>query len=326
MLQARHPSVRIDGAHAMHPRMLRAFLAVARSGNVTRAAEAVHLAQSSVSDQIQALEAELGASLFARTRLGLTLTPAGEALRSYAEDILALDQEARAAVEAAAGRMAGAVTIGALETIAAVKLPRWLSDVCKGHPDIDIRLTVAGSSELLRGLAEGGIDVAFCFDQGRLDERLARRVIAREPLVLVAAPGAAAMTGDLAALAAAGFVATETGCVYRHLLDTAFAEAGLAAPKPVAEVGSVRAIAQLVAAGAGLGLLPRLAVSEALARGEIVEQPWPGPMRTAPLAMVWRRRRVQPPALQRVLAAADAAFAPLRPAGARPRHAAPFRS
>jgi DNA-binding transcriptional LysR family regulator len=58
----------------MHPRLLKTFLAVARSRNVTRAAEQVHLAQSRVSDQIQALETELGAELFVRTRQGLLLT------------------------------------------------------------------------------------------------------------------------------------------------------------------------------------------------------------------------------------------------------------
>ena len=61
----------------MHPRLLKTFLAVARTRNVTRAAAEVNLAQSSVSDQIQALEAELGANLFTRSRRGLELTPTG---------------------------------------------------------------------------------------------------------------------------------------------------------------------------------------------------------------------------------------------------------
>jgi DNA-binding transcriptional LysR family regulator len=69
----------------MHPRLLTTFLAVARTRSVTRAAEAVHLAQSSVSDQIQALEAELGATLFIRSKAGLELTPAGLALKPAAE-------------------------------------------------------------------------------------------------------------------------------------------------------------------------------------------------------------------------------------------------
>ncbi|TJW73014.1 MAG: LysR family transcriptional regulator, partial [Mesorhizobium sp.] len=78
----------------MHPRLLKTFLAVARTRNITRAAAEVNLAQSSVSDQIQALEAELGADLFTRSRQGLELTPAGDALKPYAEGLLALADDA----------------------------------------------------------------------------------------------------------------------------------------------------------------------------------------------------------------------------------------
>lgn len=291
----------------MHPRLLRTFLAVARSRNITRAAEAVHLAQSSVSDQIQSLEAELGAALFTRSNTGLELTPEGQALKPYAEEMLMLADEARSAVQAAAGQTAGALTIGALETIASARLAPWLPGFQAGHPEIVVRMKVADSGTLLRQLEDGDIDVAFCF--GRRDaanggERLARRTIAAEPLVLVASAAQGAVPCDLATLAARSFVATEPGCIYRHMFDTAFAEAGVGAPRLAAEVGSIGAIARLVAAGAGLGLVPRLAVSDALARGDLIEMPWPGPMGTAAMTMIWRRRRVQPPALRQLLAAA----------------------
>ena len=305
----------------MHPRLLKTFLAVARHRNITRAAREVHLAQSSVSDQIQSLESELGVALFTRSRQGLELTAAGEALKPYAEEILQLADEARIAIEATIGKTTGTVTIGALETIAAVKLPQWLAGFQGDHPEIGLRLKIAGSDALLRQLEEGEIDVAFCFDKGGLDERLAKRTISTEPLVLVASAEDSPVLrhNDLAALASMRFVATETGCVYRHLFDTAFAETGTTAPKLAAEVGSIGAIAGLVAKGVGLGLVPRLAVAEALDRGEIVELPWPGSALTASLVMIWRRRRVQPPALKLLLTAET--FVSLRSTGDRPRHA-----
>ena len=292
----------------MHPRLLKTFLAVARSRNITRAAEAVHLAQSSVSDQIQVLEAELGAALFTRAKTGLELTPAGQALKPIAEDLLRLDGEARAAVQAAAGQTMGVLTIGALETIASARLAPWLPGFQASHPDITVRMKVTDSGTLLRQLEDGDIDVAFCFDRrgfakGVSDERLARRTIVAEPLVLIAAAGQGTAPGDLAALAKLRFVATEPGCIYRHMFDAAFAEAGVDAPKLAAEVGSIGTIARLVAAGAGLGLVPRLAVADAFARGDIVELPWPGQAQTAPLTMIWRRRRVQPPTLRQLLTA-----------------------
>jgi len=305
----------------MHPRLLRTFLAVARGRNITRAAEAVHLAQSSVSDQIQTLEAELGAALFTRSKSGLDLTPAGLALKPIAEELLRLDGEARAAVLLAAGQTSGALTIGALETIASARLAPWLPGFQASHPEITVRMKVADSGTLRHLLEDGDIDVAFCFERrdgggAAADERLASRTIGAEPLVLVAAPGQATAPCALQDLAALRFVATEPGCVYRHMVDTAFAEAGMAAPRFVAEVGSIGAIVRLVAAGTGLGLVPRLAVSDALARGDLVELPWPGRMRAAPLAMIWRRRRVQPPALGQLLAAARDMLAPER-SGAR---------
>lgn len=306
----------------MHPRLLKTFLAVARSRNITRAAAAVNLAQSSVSDQIQTLEAELGAALFTRSKSGLDLTPAGKALRPIAEELLRLDGEARAAVMAASGTSGGVLTIGALETIASSRLAPWLPGFQAGHPDITVRMKVADSGTLLRLLEGGDIDVAFCFDRGdgaKADERLARRTIAREPLALVAAPGQGTAPCDPAGLARSRFVATEPGCIYRHMFDTGFAEAGVEAPKPVVEAGSIVAIARLVAAGAGLGLVPRLAVSEALARGDLVELPWPGRAQAAPLVMIWRHRRVQPPALRQLLAAARDTLAPELPeAGSEP--------
>ncbi|RAZ90343.1 LysR family transcriptional regulator [Mesorhizobium hawassense] len=312
----------------MHPRLLTTFLAVARTRNVTRAAQEVNLAQSSVSDQIQALEAELGASLFTRSRQGLDLTPAGEALKPYAEDLLALADDARAAIDATRAGTAGSLSIGALETIAAARLAPWLAAFRAAHAGIDIKLRIAGSGELLRRLGEGEIDVAFCFERpadlevaDAPDQRLMRRVVAHEPLALIAPPGDNRVDVDLAALAEKHFVATETGCVYRAMVDKAFAEAGLGKPGLAAEAGSIDAIAGLVAAGAGFGLVPRLAVAAAIDRGEVAELAWPGPVRSADIVMTWRRRRVQPPALKALLAAVDEGFASVSSAGARPRHA-----
>ncbi|TIV63850.1 MAG: LysR family transcriptional regulator, partial [Mesorhizobium sp.] len=122
------------------------------------------LAQSSVSDQIQALETELGGSLFTRSRQGLTLTPAGEALKPYAEDLLALADDARGAVDATKADMPGSLSIGALETIASARLAPWLAGFRADHAGIDIKLRIAGSGDLLRRLSDGEIDVAFCFE------------------------------------------------------------------------------------------------------------------------------------------------------------------
>ncbi len=129
------------------------------------------------------------------------------------------------------------------------------------------------------------------------------------------------MGGDLTALASVSFVVTEAGCIYRSMFDETFAEADIAAPKLAGEVDSLRTITRLVATGAGIGLVPRFAVIDALDRGEIVEMPWPGSVRTASLSMIWRRRRVQAPALKLFLNAVSDTFAPLKSADGLPRRA-----
>src|SRR5882757_7280417 len=90
----------------MQLRHLKTFAAVASTLNITRAGEKVHLAQSSVTEQIQSLEADLGAPLFDRSRHRLRLTEAGRRLLEYAGDLLSLADEARSAVADAAGLVA----------------------------------------------------------------------------------------------------------------------------------------------------------------------------------------------------------------------------
>ncbi|MBB3410083.1 DNA-binding transcriptional LysR family regulator [Rhizobium sp. BK316] len=306
----------------MNPRQLKTFLAVARHCNFTRAASEANLAQSSLSDQIQVLEEELGVQLFERSRQRVTLTSAGDTLKAYAEEILALNDEAKAAIRAAAGLGGQSLTIGTLETIAAEKLAPFLSRLRETHADIGLTLKIGGSGELQRRLEDGSIDIAFTFDRGERDERFMTRLVSREPLVLIASRNNGATSPEsLADLSHLPFIATETGCVYRRLFDAAFTEVGIAAPDIVTQADSIQTIIRLVASGAGYGLVPRLAAAPAAERGDVVELSWPGDTPTASLVMLWRRRRLQPPALSLLLGSAAEAFRPFRPADARLRRA-----
>ncbi|NTS33696.1 DNA-binding transcriptional regulator, LysR family [Phyllobacterium sp. YR620] len=306
----------------MNPRQLKTFLTVARLGNLTRAAKESNLAQSSLSDQMQALEAELGVQLFERSRLGVILTSSGEVLRAYAEEIMALNDEAKAAIRAAAQLQESALRIGTLETIAAEKLAVFLSRFRHVNPNIDLTLKIGGSGELQRQLEEGSIDMAITFDRGLRDERFVKRLLSREPLALIAGGNSkAAAPEKLEDLIHLPFIATETGCVYRHLFDRAFADAGIAAPRIATQADSIATIMKLVASGAGYGVVPRLALGTDAKQGNIRIMPWPGATPTTSLIMAWRRRRIQPAALSLLLAAASQDLGSLRSVDVRPRHA-----
>jgi DNA-binding transcriptional LysR family regulator len=101
----------------MQLKHLRTFITVADTLNLTRAAEKLHLAQSSVTEQIQALEIGLGTALFDRSRPRLALTAAGARLLDYAGRLLALSDEARAAVLDETGKVAGRLIVGAIDSL-----------------------------------------------------------------------------------------------------------------------------------------------------------------------------------------------------------------
>src|SRR5262245_16173204 len=99
---------------AMDIRQLRAFLTVADTGNVTRAAELLNLVQPAVSRQLGLLEDDIGAKLFERQRHGMALTEAGRALVGYARRALLELDRARAEIKGSAGGIGGLVSLGLL--------------------------------------------------------------------------------------------------------------------------------------------------------------------------------------------------------------------
>ena len=310
----------------MELRHLKTFLAVARTLNFTRAAEQVHLAQSSVTEQIQALEADLGVALLDRSRRKLSLTEAGKRLHDYAGDLLSLAEEARASVTEAGGVTAGVLSVGALETLSVSRLPPLLAAFRKAHPATELQLKVAGSEALRSGVKSGTLDVCFAFGEPVPVPGVEYEVIGREPLVVIAPPrhrlaGRAAVTpGDLADEA---FLVTEPGCVYRQMFDAAFPgrpEGAPHRPRLAGEFGSIAAIVRLVESGLGCAIVPALVAADA--REPLTVLAWAGEAASVPVVMSWRARRSQPAVLREFLAASRASPGIVTTAGDRLRHAA----
>jgi len=311
--------------YAMQFRHLKTFAAVASTLNITRAARKVHLTQSSVSEQIQALEADLGARLFDRTRRGLRLTEAGQRLLDHATPLLALADEAKAAVADAVAEPRGSVTAGGLETLCATHVPPLLASFGKAYPAIALALKSAGSGDLRAGVRSGGLDIAFIFGGPPVETELASETVAEESIAIIAPRGHRLVAKPAITpqdLDGERFLVTETGCVYRRMFDDMVVAARAAPPRIAGEFGSLAAIGRMVQAGAGCALVPRLAVPEEVAAAVAI-LPWAGAPATVPIAMIWRKRRVHAPALRLFLTAAREHFSAITPGGARPRHAAP---
>src|SRR5262249_48101007 len=129
----------------MDARRLEVFRAVARHLSFTRAALDLHLSQSAVSQQVAALELELGGPLFDRSRRHVRLPPAGAALPSRADALLAGFAEARRAVAAARGAVEGDLRISASLTMGNYFLPGPLAALGRRHPQLRLQVTVDNS-------------------------------------------------------------------------------------------------------------------------------------------------------------------------------------
>jgi DNA-binding transcriptional LysR family regulator len=278
----------------MELRHLRTFETVARTLSVTQAAKELHYAQSSVSDQIQSLERELGVELLDRSQRRVRLTPQGVVLSEYTDRILKLLEEARFAV----ARPGTELAVGALETVGLYLLPEVLSGYRSLYPQARVRVGQHSRGELYKAVRRGDLDLCLTFGDPPHDVGLRAETLAEEPLVVIVPPGhhlAARGQADLAELAKEPFLATEKGCGFREMFDLAF---GAVAPKePITEVSSIGTLGACVAAGMGCALLPLVSVRGQADRGEVaVVQIGDTDLRTT-VTMTWLDRNSANPNL-----------------------------
>jgi DNA-binding transcriptional LysR family regulator len=139
---------------------LRYMVCVAEEGRFTRAAARLHVAQPSVSSAISALEHELGAPLFHRSRHEVILTGAGEAFLPWARQVLADCDAGAAAVRDLLGLRRGRLALGATPSLTTNLLPPVLAAFLAEHPGLELTVHEAGSQDLVRRLEVGEIDLA----------------------------------------------------------------------------------------------------------------------------------------------------------------------
>lgn len=244
---------------ALELRHLRYFVAVAEELNVTHAAERLHTAQPSLSQQIRQLEDILGVRLFSRKNHRLTLTDAGRIFLREARDILRHAENATDLARAAARGEAGQVTISFVPSATARIFPRLLPVFQSRYPEIDLQLRGLPSPEQLRGIRDCRIDVGFV-REATDDARLTSRNIVREPLLAVlpsASPAAAGTSVRPEMLKDVALIEMP-----RHaepvLHDTvrAFCAAAGIGRRRTPSFDSLEAILNMVAAGIGFALLP----------------------------------------------------------------------
>src|SRR5690349_1505259 len=169
-------------------RQLQAFLAIARLGSFTRAAEEIFVTQAGLSLMLKDLEAQVGARLFDRTTRSVRLTPAGEALLPTARRMMADWENATSTVGRLAAEAEQRVSLAATPLIASSVLPLWLQAYRETHPAIRVSISDLDRSNILLGIEAGELDVglgAFFRPATGID----RQLLARFDMVLVRGKG-----------------------------------------------------------------------------------------------------------------------------------------
>ncbi|MEU9609224.1 LysR substrate-binding domain-containing protein [Streptomyces sp. NPDC048057] len=284
----------------MQLQQLRYFVAVAEARHFTHAAELVHVSQPSLSQQIRALEKELGAELFSRARGNIALTEAGEALLPLARRILADADTARHEVQELVQLRRGRVRLGATPSLCTGLLPDVLRAFHDRHPGIQLLIDEGGSHDLVRRLARGALDLALVvLPLPPASPALTTVELLREDLVVVSSAVSPAPRDPvrISDLRDQPLVMFRHGYDLRELTVAACRAEGFE-PAFTVEGGEMDAVLGFVRAGLGLAVVPRMVADRAGPDLRVTPLARPGLRRTIALA---HRSDVAPPRAAREL-------------------------
>ncbi|MFC0388185.1 LysR family transcriptional regulator [Muricoccus vinaceus] len=280
----------------MTPEQLRVFVAVAERQHVTRAAEALHLAQSAASAAIAALEQRHGVPLFHRVGRGIELTEEGHAFLPEARAVLARIEAAELALAELGGLVRGTLPVMASQTVSGYWLPRHLVGFRRVYPGVTVRLSIGNTAQVAAAVRGGTAEIGFV--EGALDDpELEGLTVATDQLLLVVGPDhpwVEAPPDTVTALAEAGagdWVLREPGSGTRSAFEASLREAGLdpAALDVALELPSNEAVRAAVEAGMGATVISASVAAPSIEAGLLHHVALPMPQRA--FRAVWHRER-----------------------------------
>jgi len=289
--------------HAFTLRQLQYACAVAEHLSFRRAAQACRVAQPSLSAQIAELEGALEVQLFERDRRRVLVTPRGRALLERARALLIQADDLAEAAKRLGDPFDGTLRIGVIPTIAPYLVPAATSGVRQRYPQLTIEWIEDKTEPLVAQLASGDVDGAVVALEAELGE-IDHEVIASDPFVLVARPDDPLMQKhspvSLKELRAASILLLDEGhCMRQQALEFC---SSVRARELEFRATSLSTLVQLVVQGAGVTLLPSLALETEALRADlgIRQIAPPAPNRT--IAMIWRKGSALASALSAVAA------------------------
>lgn len=263
---------------------LRVFQAVVSEGGVAQAAEKLHRVQSNVSTHIKKLEQRLGSQLFLRQGRRLALSPDGEVLLSYADQLLRLAEEAEYSLNSHAA--SGTFRLGTMESTAAARLPRLLAQYHAANPLVDMAISSDTSGSLVKRVLNYDIEAAFVAEPV-MNQALVTRKVFNEELILLT-PKSYSDSFTPSKIQNMTLIAFRPGCAYRHYFAEWLRQNNVA-PKSIIEVSSYHAIVACVAAGAGVAVVPRSVLKTLSDPANLSIHKLPNPIGLIDTVLIWRQ-------------------------------------
>ena len=284
-------------------RELRYLVAVAEEGQVARAAERCHVGQPTLSTQLKKLEDTLGVQLFERGPRGLKPTAAGAPIIAQARVVLEEAQKLRDLARATQDPMTGALRVGAIPTLGPYLLPHLLPAIRKTYPKLRLLLSESLTAQLLEALHRHTLDAALlALPVAR--EGLETMALFREPFELALPAGHRLAKKKRVApqdLADENLLLLAEGhCLRDQALDVC--GTAMRASREEVQATSLETLRQMVAAGIGCTLLPRLStLGGARPDNRLIElRPFTLPEPTRLIALAWRARGARAEAARRL--------------------------
>lgn len=240
----------------MDTRQLKTLLAIAETGSFAKAASKVSLTPSAVSQQVQALENEVGAKLFNRDSRPPTLTTSGQQMVEAAAELV---RAAENAIDAISGRrISGTFSIGSVRTSAIGLLPQAVSRMVANHPGLKIKLRVGNSDSLVQDVAAGRLDAAIIAADSVSVRDLQWAPFIREPLYLIAPPGTSGETVE-EILATQPYIRFRSNVPLAVLIEDELSRMNVVL-NDIAEMDTIAAVTACVEHGLGVSVAPRIAI------------------------------------------------------------------
>ncbi len=271
---------------------LEALVQVASHRSFSRAAEALRLTQPSVTARIQALERDLGETLFERNGRGVSLTEAGASFLPHAQRVLKALQDGRDAIQALRQLELGTLRLGAAPTISTYVLPDLLKEFRSRYPRLEVSVRTEYSDQIVQMVLADEVQVG-------LERMISHPDVVTVPLyedevVLVASPRhpvAERGAVSIEEVGQRGLIMFNRGSGYYTLVDNALRQAGVPVA-PTMELDNMEATKKMVEEGLGISILPKVAVERELRRGELRQVQVQGmTMPRRQIAVIYRKGR-----------------------------------